>query len=69
MIEREVSFMKSKHQFIYPSVENEFMCPIIKREEIIMWIHVYPIEKQALILNMVEKDVFPLKSKLQYHLS
>ena len=28
-----------------------------------------PTEKQTLVLKMVEKDVFPLKPKLQYHLS
>ena len=40
--------------------------PIIKRKEIIMWIHVYPIEKWTLILQMVEIDIFPMKPKLQF---
>ena len=36
-------------------------CLIIKRKEIILWIHVYPIEKWTLFLKMVEKDVFLMK--------
>ena len=69
MAERQVFLIKPKHQFIYPSVENELLCPIIKRKKIIMWIHVYPIEKYTLILQMAEKNVFPRKPKRQYHLS
>ena len=34
-----------------------------------MWIRVYAIEKRTLILKIIERDVFPLKLKLQYHLS
>ena len=34
-----------------------------------MWICVYTIEKWTLILKMVERDVFFMKPKLQYHLS
>ena len=34
-----------------------------------MWIRVYPIEKWTLILKMVERDVFLMKPKRQYHLS
>ena len=37
--------------------------------EIIMWIHVYPIEKQTLIQKMVERDVFLMKPKHECHLS
>ena len=44
---------------IYPNEENAFMVPTHeKKKEIILWIYVYPIEKQTLILKMVEGDVF-----------
>ena len=41
-------------------------CPIIKRIEIIMRIHVYPIEKRTLIQKMVERDAFRMKPKHQF---
>ena len=43
--------------------------PTIKRKEIIMWIHVYPIERRTLIIKMIEREVCPMKPKHQYHLS
>ena len=41
---RSISY-ETKHDYIYPNGENEFVEPIIKRKEIIMQIRVYPIEK------------------------
>ena len=52
-----------------PTRRMNLWCPIIKRKEIIMWIRVYPIEKWTLFLKMVERDVFLMKPKRQYHLS
>ena len=43
--------------------------PIIKRKEIIMWIRVYPIENRILILKILQRVMFPMKPKPQYHLS
>ena len=42
MAEWEVFLMEPKHQFIYPNAKKEFVVPIIKRKEIIMWMHIYP---------------------------
>ena len=48
---------KSSISFI-PMRRMCLCCLITKRKEIIMWIHVYPIEKGTLIRKMVEGDVF-----------
>ena len=42
MVEREVFLMKHKHQIIYPNKDNEFVGLIIKKNEIILWIRIYP---------------------------
>ena len=34
-----------------------------------MWIRVIPIEKLTLILKMVEREIFLMKPRIQYHLS
>ena len=44
-------------------------CPIVKKKDVIMWIHVYLIQKQTSILKMVRQQVFLMKPKWQYHLS
>ena len=43
--------------------------PIIKRKEITMQIMFIPIKIRTLILKMVEREVFSMKPKHQYHLS
>ena len=42
-------------------------CPITKREGIIMWIEVFPIEIQISILKLVIREAFLMKPKHQYH--
>ena len=42
---------------------------IMKRKEIIMWIHLYPIDRWTQILKMVEREAFLMKPKHRYHLS
>ena len=42
-------------------------CPIMKKKEIIMWIHVYPNWKINFNSKMVEREVFLMKPKHQYH--
>ena len=69
MVEREFFLWIQRINSVIPIRRKNFWCPIIKRKEIILWIHVYPIEKRTLILKLVEKDVISLKPKLQYHLS
>ena len=49
-----------------PTRRMSLQCPIIKRKEIIMWIHVSPIEKWNLVLKMAEREVFLLKPKHQF---
>ena len=41
-------------------------CPIMERKEIIIWIHVYPIEIRTSILKKLIKYVFLMKPKHQY---
>ena len=69
MVEIEVFLMKqSVHSFI-PLMRINLWCLIIKRKEILRESTFIQIEKWTLILQIVEGDVFPLRPKLQYHLS
>ena len=42
-------------------------CPIMKRNEIIKWIEVFPIEIRTSILKFVIREAFLMKPKHQYH--
>ena len=42
-------------------------CPIMKRNDFTIYIHIYPNWKTYLILKLVTREVFLLKPKHQYH--
>ena len=68
---RKTSFShetKASKSFI-PTSRMWLWCPIMKRKEIIMWIHVYPNWKTNLNSKNGRKTSFLMKSKHQNHLS
>ena len=61
MVERDVFLMKPKHEYNFSQSwkEKRLLCESVFVQ----------INKRLLILKIVERNVCPLKVKLQYHLS
>ena len=59
MVKKDVFLMKPKPQYHLSQWGECIWVPNHeKKKEIILWIHAYPIQKQTLILKMVERNVF-----------
>ena len=52
-----------------PMRRMNLWCPIRKRNMIIMWIRVIPINRWTLILKLIDREAFLMKPKHQCHLS
>ena len=69
MVGSEVFLMKQKHQFIYPNEGNEFMVLNDWERRLLCKSVFIPIERWTLILKLIEREIFLMKPKHQYHLS
>ena len=55
---------------IYPNEGNEFMAPIMKKKKRLLCESMFvPIDRQTLILKMMEREAFFMKLKFQCQLS
>ena len=52
---------------LIPTRKMRLRCPIVKRKEIVMWIHVYPNWKTYFNSKLGAREVFLLNPKHQYH--
>ena len=70
MVEREIFLMKLKHQYLL-SQWGEFVygAQSLKEGRLLSESMFIPIKRRTSILKMIEREVFPIKPKHQYHLS